>query len=221
MNDDMHDHCRHDDNQPGDDESGADSPGEAGLDVCPFPCETCLEPGDCEDCLDCLFWPEAYVDPPARPQRHVRSDRVAPSFAASLATARDELGALDRIGLAVRSYRREHHLSQRALAARMCVSRSTISRLETDPSGVPLGRAEQLLGALGWRLEVRPDGDDHEPDPLTWGVDELVARDNAGRRFPPFGDLETLGPDEQVSPGGHWDRHQLWRWQRPQPWPGA
>ena len=59
--------------------------------VCPMPCERCdaLGPGGCEDCLDCLLWPEV---PPGRSTGGPPlPGRTSPTKTAELRAARTRL----------------------------------------------------------------------------------------------------------------------------------
>lgn len=161
--------------EPGEDEAAI---------VCPAPCDICEEPGDCEDCLDCLYWPRRYTDVPPRPVP--ARGRSAPTKQQELSSARHQLVAGLRVGLLSRRHRRLQGLTQRDLAEAMGWSRSVIGRLEADASGMPLARIEALLGALGYRVAFVPVAADTNEDPdKIWGASDLLARDGQGRRPPP------------------------------------
>lgn len=149
--------------------------------VCPVPCERCdaLGPGGCEDCLDCLLWPEV---PPGRSTGGPPlPGRTSPTKTAELRAARARLDIGSRVGLVIRRHRREEHLSQRELAAELGSPQATLSRAEKDASALPVARVEALLRHLGHRLAIVPLA----PADAT----ELIARDGAGRRPPPYGQV--------------------------------
>jgi transcriptional regulator with XRE-family HTH domain len=85
--------------------------------------------------------------------------------------------------------RRLADLSQRDLAARICVSSSTVGRYETGAACPSIEVFEQILALAGLRLLVV----DERGDEVLPVSDDLV-RDNQGRRFPAH--LDVNPPDE-------------------------
>lgn len=186
-------------------------------DGCPMECGTCREPGDCEDCLDCLYWPddaEAWSVPAGPP----RGPSV-PTMARELREARARLHLGQRVGLVLRRYRRSHALSQRALAVEVGWSRSGLARVEVDASALSLRTADDLLRRVGHRLAIVADtgsatGLGEDPD-HAWGAADLLARDAGGRRLPPVdGVLHRSPTDCRVGTitGCH---EEPWIWWRP------
>lgn len=161
--------------------------------VCPVPCATCdeLGPGGCEDCLDCLLWPE--LPPPRARGLPPLPGRTSPLRTEELSARRAALDIGARIGLVSRRHRGARALSQRALAEQLGWSQPSVNRAEHDGATLTVGRAEVFLRHLGFRLAVvradHPTGDHHglaeDPD-TTWGTSELVVRDAVGRRPPPY-----------------------------------
>lgn len=104
--------------------------------------------------------------------------------------------------------RRDADLSQRELAERAGLSRSTIAGLEAGTRSVRLEVFVRLLAAAGARLAVLgPDGRELAP------FAEDTVRDNAGRRFPAHLDVQPPDdvPDERVcSP--RYDRAEAKGW---------
>lgn len=87
----------------------------------------------------------------------------------------------EQVGLALRSYRREHGLSQRAFAEAVEVAPATVARLERSALSCSLGKVSELLAATGHSLAVV----DADGQPVTtWDTTDLRARDRSGRRFP-------------------------------------
>ncbi|WP_376715303.1 helix-turn-helix domain-containing protein [Janibacter limosus] len=140
-----------------------------------MPCETCREPGDCEDCPDCLLWP-ASPDDDEGPSRAPRGYAVPlPIEAVDGARARLTTGA--RVGPVLRRHRRERSISQRALAEDLGWSRSMVGRAEVDASALSLATIERALARTGHRIAIVPDGPG-SADEVTddrWGVPEMVA----------------------------------------------
>jgi transcriptional regulator with XRE-family HTH domain len=89
------------------------------------------------------------------------------------------------LALAVRAGRRELRLSQRAFAERTGLSKSSVARLEAARPGCTLETMGAALAGVGLRLALA-DGDGAPWSPVTGAleVDQLDARDEAGRRFP-------------------------------------
>ncbi|GAA2707095.1 GNAT family N-acetyltransferase [Micromonospora olivasterospora] len=100
----------------------------------------------------------------------------------------------------LRALRRRADLSQRELAARARIPKSTVARIESGRGGDPRFRTvERLVEAAGGRLVIG-----HEPPagvaPVP-GVPHDGMRDEAGRRYP-----------------AHLD---VWKVEQPRDWPGA
>lgn len=171
------------------------------IDECPLRCDVCREPGDCEDCLDCLLWPDIAGDEPL-PIREPKA-RSSPVRTRDLHDARQRLDVGRRVGLVLRRARRRGRLSQAALARQVGWSASSMNRAENDASSMTLGRIDGLLRQVGHRLAVVEDrplpapacasASGELPDEV-WGTEELLARDRRGRRFPPFVRLTWEGP---------------------------
>ncbi len=87
----------------------------------------------------------------------------------------------EQVGLALRSYRRKHRLSQRALAEQLDVAPATLARLERSALSCSLETLVRLLAATGHSLAV-VDADGQTV--TTWDETDLRARDRSGRRFP-------------------------------------
>lgn len=212
----------------------ADLPREDELpDECPFPCNLCPSPGDCEDCLDCLVWPETvpvHPMPPWTPRA-----RSSPVRARELEEARRGLDVGRRIGLVLRRVRRRERLSQSALAAHVGWTPSSLNRAEQDASPMSLGRVDGLLRRVGHRLAIvevadRPpaaaatgptapvtDADVDEVPDEVWGAADLIARDRRGRRFPPFARLTWEDPMDRDLYRRHGKPLPEWTWWNPGP----
>lgn len=191
---------------------------EASPDECPFPCDTCIDPGDCEDCLDCLVWPERVVDPPM--PTWTPKARTSPVRTRELQDVRDRLDVGRRVGLALRRVRRKGGLSQTALAEQVGWPASSLSRAEHDASSIPLGKVDGLLRQVGHRLAVVEDDDEPTAAPgelpdKVWGTADLLARDRRGRRFPPFARLTWEDPLDRDLYRRHTRQLPEWTWQLP------
>lgn len=68
----------------------------------------------------------------------------------------EQLPAGRAVGIHLRRYRREHAMSQRALAAWLGWAQPTLSRAEHDASTLRLDRVEELLEYTGARLAIVP-----------------------------------------------------------------
>lgn len=185
---------------------------------CPMSCGRCRTPGDCEDCLDCLHWPDVVDDPPLRapPPR----GPAVPLLKHELDDARAHLTAAKRVGLVMRRYRKERRLSQRALAGELGWSPSAVGRAEVDATALSLGTLEHVLSLTGHRLAILPAaagvGDDLDEDPdQAWGVPEVVARNAAGRRLPPYGRALFREEAERIQDEGLVGHREPWVWQQP------
>lgn len=190
--------------------------------ICPMPCAWCdeLGPGGCEDCLDCLLWPE--VVPLRTPGFGPRVGPTAPTMTRQLQERREELDLGSRVGLVSRRFRRQAGLSQRGLADDLGWSQAGVNRAETDASRLPVHRLDRFLRHLGHRLAIvpvdAPAGTYLGEDPdEAWGAPDLLARDCGRRRLPPHG-LTTWNDviDRRLaaSSRGH---EAEWTWQRPDP----
>lgn len=92
----------------------------------------------------------------------------------------------------IRRVRRVCDLSQRDLAARMGVSKSTVNRWESEDGEPSLSQLQQLLALAGWSLSIGPDPRENngvEPSPMRADA----ARDLQGRRYPAH--LDVIGFD--------------------------
>lgn len=205
-----------------------------------MPCRVCSAPGDCEDCLDCLYWPAPVNDAPepvGTPRGYAH-----PSKAAELADARAGLSIADRVGLLSRRHRRLHHLSQRDMAAEIGWSRSSLGRLESDAGALAVAKVDGLLRHIGFRLALLPvdptspgpePPDPEPPDPVApalsgthpsrlapteapstwWGVEDLLARDARDRRPPP--DAQVTWHTAQELREDTALKGRAWTWRRP------
>ncbi|MGN7247080.1 helix-turn-helix domain-containing protein [Janibacter anophelis] len=196
---------------------------------CPFPCELCPGPGNCEDCLHCLLWPKTVEEVPTPPWSP--RARATPLRAKELALARLDLTVGRIVGLVLRRARGRAGLSQSAMALRIGWSSSSLDRAERDASKISLERTDDLLRHVGHRLIIVTD-DPPEPPPdqrgelsdphatevlaTAFGTDELLARDRRGRRFPPFARLTWEDPSERRLYERHGRPLPEWTWTRPQ-----
>lgn len=204
------------------------------LDGCPAPCSYCTAPGDCEDGVDCLYWPRTVEPPPVRtsPVRGWTTERPV----AELEAARAELTPSTRVGLLMRRHRKQHRLSQRALADELGWSRSAVGRAETDASSLTLESLGVLLAHIGYRVALVPDD---PPDPATstvarptaaapatghlddeirddsFGVIDLLAHDARRRRLPPYGRARLRSAAECIAEEGVVGHTHPWLWQQP------
>lgn len=186
--------------------------------ACPMSCNLCSEPGDCEDCLDCLFWPGTFD--PVPPRRPTPRGRSSPLQQAELDRARAELSAGTRMGLLLRRFRAARQMGQRALARDVGIHHTTLGRAESDAGGLTLDKVESLLAHVDYRIAFvpgeQPVGSDvHEDADETWGTAELLARDGQGRRLPPHGMATWLSTDEVRIRSAHGPDEPRWMWQRP------
>lgn len=209
--------------------------------TCPMECTVCTAPGDCDDCLDCLYWPRLVDDdpapaPPPRGYAH-------PSKATELEHARARLGLADLIGLLSRRHRRLHHLTQRDLAAEVGWSRASLGRLESDAGVQSIAKVDRLLRHIGYRLALLPTDptrpgpwqpDPEPPDPVApallvprppdlaaaepsstwWGAEDLLARDARHRRPPPDAQVTWHSANELREDSSL--KGRAWTWRRPQ-----
>ncbi len=187
---------------------------------CPMVCEHCSAPGDCEDCLDCLYWPGVVEEHPD--VLWPRGGAASPTMVDELEAARRSLGpgVGRRVGLVSRRFRSRQSLTQRGLADELAWSKSALSRLEADASGTPLGRVEELLDHVGYRLalvpvEGRPDAPQGEESDAVWGVTDLLPQDGRGRRPPPFVLVRWQSPLDRRLDGPARGHENAWIWRRP------
>lgn len=184
-----------------------------------MPCPYCAQPGDCEDCLPCLMWPDTLDDlepPPPRPPQGLTSSLPT----GELTRARQLLDVGRRAGLVLRRHRRSHALTQRQLAAQLGWSAAMVSRAESDAGRLLLLKVEEALRHTGYRLAIVPEGRSsgealgEDPDEV-WGVIDLVARDGRGRRPPPFAQVTWENPQDRLQYGSRDRLLPQWRWSRP------
>lgn len=194
------------------------------ISTCPDNCAHCVRPGDCEDCLDCLMWPLPYPSDPWVSEPKVTGWH-GPSHAEALARRRAELDLPDRVGLAVRSYRRQRTISQRGLAEQLGLAHSVVGRLERRAGSMPLGRVSDLLERLGYALVVVrrvPSVDespgDHPVSDSTWGAPDLLAADAAGRRPPAHSRARWREELERLTGSDGLEHDGAWTWSMPYPW---
>lgn len=181
-------------------------------------CRHCRAPGACEDCLDCLHWPDIVDDsllraPPPR-------GYSVPLLTQELDDARAHLAMATRVGLVMRRYRKEHRLSQRALAGELGWSPSAVGRAEVDATALNLASLEHALALTGHRLAIVPAtsgiADDLGEDAdHAWGIPEVVARNAAGRRLPPYGRPLFREEAERIQDEGIVGHREPWVWQQP------
>ncbi|MGS2615586.1 helix-turn-helix domain-containing protein [Micromonospora sp. LZ34] len=104
-------------------------------------------------------------------------------------------GAID-VGAALSALRRRADLSQRELARRSGVPKSTVARIESDPGADPrLRTVERLVRAAGGELVVgarNVAGVWDQPEALVGGVPHDECRDEAGRRYPAHLDVREV-----------------------------
>lgn len=124
--------------------------------------------------------------------------RSEPVFAVAALAARRALDVRGEIGLVLRAWRHDRQLSQRSLAEELGLSKTTVGRIEHDPSGATLETVLRALECTGHTLRVVLIGGDEEMDADEcddgdggsvipgdrWTAADLVARDRGGRRFP-------------------------------------
>ncbi|GAA5159804.1 helix-turn-helix domain-containing protein [Ornithinimicrobium tianjinense] len=95
------------------------------------------------------------------------------------------------IPLALRRWRREHQMSQRAAAAQLDVPPGQFARAESSPAQLKLGTVVSLLRSAGYALRVV----DADGIPLAGDVRaaEALPRTRAGARFPATAAVVRLG----------------------------
>ncbi|MGN9774613.1 helix-turn-helix domain-containing protein [Micromonospora sp. H33] len=126
------------------------------------------------------------------------------------------------VGAALRAARHRADLSQRELAERSGVPKSTLARLESRAESDPrLRTVERLLQAAGYELVVRVRDSVEGPDGVRLGGEELggephgEARDEAGRRYPAHLDVRKVRTLHDW-PGAWWAH---WYTLPPERWP--
>lgn len=146
----------------------------------------------------------------------------------SLRRRREALDVGTRVGLVSRRFRREHELSQRALAEAVGWSQPRLNRAERDAAPLPLRTADAFLRLLGYRLAIVPAGTGtaeatpthpttglgEDPDE-SWGASDLIARDAAGRRPPPYGRVTWNSVLDRRLNTPQLKHDAEWTWQRP------
>lgn len=193
-------------------------PDRTDLERCPMPCAHCQGSGDCEDCLDCLLWPHVDDDEPFPPPQ--ARGYAIPLQTQELEVARAALTLATRVGLVMRRCRRERLLSQRALARELGWSPSAVGRAEVDATALTLAALEHVLAFTGHRLAIVPATDEpvaslgEDPDHV-WGLPEVVARNAAGRRLPPYGRALFRTESERIQEEGLLGHREPWVWQQP------
>ncbi|MGK5737959.1 GNAT family N-acetyltransferase [Micromonospora sp. URMC 103] len=140
----------------------------------------------------------------------------------------DVIGSID-VGAVLRVLRRQADLSQRELADRSGVPKSTLARIEAGWGAEPrFGTVERLVRAAGGEVAIRRPGragrgitsgvaDDGLRDdrPRDDGLRDDDLRDDAGRRYPPHLDARKV---RKLSdwPGAWWAH---WYTLPPERWP--
>ncbi len=81
---------------------------------------------------------------------------------------RQVLSTPNQLGLILRSARQAVHLTQAEAAARLQLSQSRLSQLETDPSAVTLDKLLPLLSMLGLELVVQHKGEGRSTGKQAW-----------------------------------------------------
>lgn len=90
-------------------------------------------------------------------------------------------GPAEQVGLALRAFRREHGLSQRALADRWGLCQALVARVERRAGELSMDTSLALLARAGMTMAVL----DGEGMPVVdWEPTDLAATDRGGRRFP-------------------------------------
>lgn len=183
--------------------------------TCPMECSVCQDPGDCEDCLDCLYWPRVVDDPPREPPP--ARGRSLPVKTAEMERARRRLVLCRRVGLLSRKYRRQRRLTQRELAVELGWSRASVGRMESNASLMGLAKVDSLLHHIGHRLALVEDAQDRtapgEVSDQLWAASDLLAEDKRGRRPPPSS-VVTWNPEDDLRINSSL-RDREWTWRRP------
>ncbi|MER7888634.1 GNAT family N-acetyltransferase [Micromonospora sp. NPDC094482] len=125
-----------------------------------------------------------------------------------------EIGGLVDVAVTLRALRRQADLSQRELAERAGVPRSTLARIETGQGSEPGFRTvERLIRAAGGELAI--GGPTHAPLSAVPGVPHEGRRDEGGRRYPPHLDVREVR--RLTDWPGAWWAH--WYTLPPERWP--
>lgn len=126
-----------------------------------------------------------------RPRVVRGTGRLRPTLAVELLRAREQMGVVEAVGLAVREIRRGAGLGQRAYAESRGWSKTHQHRLEADAGELRLRSVVEALKGTGIELMIARVGTDTAVDargqriqPSDWPDTELIARDARGRRFP-------------------------------------
>jgi transcriptional regulator with XRE-family HTH domain len=115
-------------------------------------------------------------------------------------------------GEALRQLRRHRDWSQRQLARRAGVPKSTVADLETGRRAPSVATLALLVAATGHRLEiVDPAG-----VPASWHVTDVSPRDAAGRRYPPHLDIRPAEAGKDMLAVA--DRRPWWSAPEPSGW---
>ena len=168
---------------------------EQALEPCPFDCELCPAPGECDDCLDCLYGPGVVDEPSALGPRVVRAGPHLPLRHDELLEVRARLSTSDVVGLVLRDHRRAQGWSQRELADEIGWSKSAVARVEAGAGRMRLASVAEILQLCGHRLVVMPVGEVGGPEAARWGFVDLLALDVRGRRPPPSADVVVQRDD--------------------------
>lgn len=115
---------------------------------------------------------------------------VFATYAAELIAARECALAEDLVPVAVRRWRKDRGLSQRAAAEALGVPLSLVVRAESRPGVLKLGSVLSLLRLVGHDLVV-VDEDGRSPS-HDMRADEALARTVTGRRFPATSEVVRL-----------------------------
>lgn len=118
--------------------------------------------------------------------------QLRPTYARELLLARKHLDLVQLLALAFRQHRREEGMSQRAYAKFRGWSKGRQSRLEAAAGELRLDLLVDALEGTGFALavvcdrrrEFRTTSERLTGQSALWLDSELIARDDAGRRFP-------------------------------------
>lgn len=138
-----------------------------------------------------MTWPR-YGVPAATYAAHLRREspevpvvagtgRVYGTYAEGTVAGRRSARVEDLIPIALRRWRKQQGLSQRAAAEALAVGPGVIVRAESAPEGQKLGVLVSLLREIGYDLQVVAADGARLSDSLT--AAELFARTRSGRRF--------------------------------------
>lgn len=107
--------------------------------------------------------------------------RVFGTYAADTVAAREAALVEDLIPVALRRWRKQEGLSQRAAAELLDVGLGVVFRAEAQPDGQKLGTLVSLLRQIGYDLQVVSAEGSTLSDDLK--AEEIFARTRSGRRF--------------------------------------